>query len=112
MLVGAPPGPEKLQRGRQCEPATWEQLFIGDPCCPAYEGPHEEATRRMGDGREDHSPEGFLLLNTDEEKNIITILFLDSVPNINKANGSSPFTFCFMGFVFAGEKNNNGCKYL
>lgn len=49
-------------------------------------------------GREDHSPEGLLLLDTDEEKNIIIILFLDSV-------------LCFMVFVFTGEKNN-GCKYL
>lgn len=74
---------------------------------------HKENGGGKGGSREDHSLEGLLLLNTDEEKNIITILFLDSVPNINKANnGSSPFTFCFMVFVFAGEKNNYGCKYL
>lgn len=63
-------------------------------------------------------PEGFSLVDPmllkhrwgkGQEHVLETILFLDTVPNINKKNGSSSFGFCFMVFTFWGK---NGYKYF
>lgn len=113
-------GLSTLEREGNLSPPPGSSFWLeGELCCRVTKEFNQRSQGRVAEGQ----GEEMAVLkhfyswtqccqNTDGERNKITILLLDSVPNIKKGNGSSPFTFCFIVFTFGRKKPNNGYKYF